>query len=355
MVDGIREEDESGGPGAAPVARRSLLRAAGLGAAVVGLGAAVPAGAAAEDRSATPAGTTRRPDVLNSVNLYCSADAGTYMGGGTATVQVTVGNFSSAAATGPVSLKVITPFHANVASLPSVSGATSRWLYQNSAPDVPSVIQVSFNGFPANAAVTVPVTFTLLPAAPNIPPIGRAIFTTDANNTTDMDSDLTRNVWEFGFVRSSLATPPPGNANLYFTSPQLPLIAGGASAEIPFHFFNGAGTLFDGTQSPANFTFSTPFYTQVPTAGRPPGLTALYENNDPAIPSVYRLSVPPGLGSLGPQTPATIGIPFLMQSGGPREYTVSSAMITPTGGDTQGDLTIAHHHFGMVSVINTAV
>lgn len=126
MVDGIREEDESGGPGATPVARRSLLRAAGLGAAVVGLGAAAPAAAAAEDRSVAPAGAARRPDALNSVNLYCSADAGTYMGGGTATVQVTIGNFSGTAATGPVSLKVITPFYANVATLPSVSDGTSR-------------------------------------------------------------------------------------------------------------------------------------------------------------------------------------------------------------------------------------
>ncbi|WP_328958021.1 hypothetical protein [Kitasatospora purpeofusca] len=350
MVDGIRDESESGEQGAATVARRSILRAVGLGAASVGLGAALPASAVA-----TGGPATRGADALNSVNLYCSADAGTYLGGGTATVQVTIGNFSSVAATGPVSLKVITPFYANVAALPSVSGGTSRWLYRNSAPDVPSVIQVSFNGFPANTALVVPVTFTLLPAAPNIPPIGRAIFTTDANNTTDTDSDLTRNVWEFGFVRSSLATPPPGNANLYFTSPQLPLIAGGDPAEIPFHFFNGAGNLLHGTQHPAHFTFSTPFYTQIPTAGRPPGLTALYENTDPAIPSVYQLSVPPGLGALGPQTPATIAIPYLMQSNGPREYTVSSAMITPTGSDTQGDNSIAHHHFGMVSVINTRV
>lgn len=253
MVDGIRDESESGEQGAATVARRSILRAVGLGAASVGLGAALPASAVA-----TGGPATRGADALNSVNLYCSADAGTYLGGGTATVQVTIGNFSSVAATGPVSLKVITPFYANVAALPSVSGGTSRWLYRNSAPDVPSVIQVSFNGFPANTALVVPVTFTLLPAAPNIPPIGRAIFTTDANNTTDTDSDLTRNVWEFGFVRSSLATPPPGNANLYFTSPQLPLIAGGDPAEIPFHFFNGAGNLLHGTQHPAHFTFSTP-------------------------------------------------------------------------------------------------
>ncbi|MFJ2807878.1 hypothetical protein [Kitasatospora sp. NPDC087271] len=62
-------------------------------------------------------------------------------------------------------------------------------------------------------------TFSLLPGAPNNPPIGRAIFTTDASNTLDQESDLSRNVWEFGFARASLGAPAPGNANLFFAAP----------------------------------------------------------------------------------------------------------------------------------------
>ncbi|MGC0417354.1 hypothetical protein [Embleya sp. AB8] len=293
--------------------------------------------------------------LTNIVNLYCRADAATYDGSGNATLTITVGNFSSVAATGPVSLKVITPFYANVNTLPTVTGGTSRWLYQNTAVDVPSIIQVSFTGFPANSSRTVSVSLSLDSGAPNIPSFGRAIFTTDAADTTDQDSDLTRNVWPFLFVRASLGTPTPGNTNLYFTTPQTPLVGGGGAALVPFNFFNGAGTLLDGTNNPAHFTFSTPFYTQVPAAGRPAGFTALYENNDPAIPSVYRLAVPAGIGLLGPTVPTTVNIPFQVQTGAPRDFIPTTAIIVPTGTDTQGDLSTALSRFGILSTVNTAV
>ncbi|MFI1887124.1 hypothetical protein [Streptomyces jumonjinensis] len=301
-------------------------------------------------------GRDSRPGLLpNLVNLYCKTDAAAYDGRGNVNLPITVGNFSPAAATGPVSLKVITPFYANVNALPTVTGATSSWLHQNTAVDVPSIIKVAFSGFPANSSTTVSVSFSLNSAAPNIPSFGRAIFTTDAGNTQDQDSDLTRNVWSFEFVRASLSAPAPGNANLYCTVPQTPLVAGGSGASIPFSFYNGAGTLLNGTDCPADFTFSTPFYTQVPSAGRPAGFTALYENTDPAIPSVYQLTVPAGLGALGPALPSTVYIPFLVQSGVPRYLIPSTAIIVPTGTDTQGDRSTALIRFATESIMNAAV
>ncbi|MFI5617631.1 hypothetical protein [Streptomyces sp. NPDC051567] len=293
--------------------------------------------------------------LTNIVNLYCRTDPATYDGSGNATLTITVGNFSSVAATGPVSLKVITPFYANVNALPTVSGATSSWLYQNTAVDVPSIIQVAFSGFPANSSQTISVSLSLASGAPNIPSFGRAIFTTDAANTTDQDSDLTRNVWPFLFVRASLGTPTAGNTNLYFTTPQIPLVAGGSAAYLPFSFYNGAGTLLSGTDCPARFTFATPFYTRVTSAGRPSGFTALYENNDPAIPSVYQLAVPAGVGLLGPTVPTTINIPFQVQTGAPRDLIPTTAIVVPTGTDTQGDLSTALTRFDILSSVNTAV
>jgi hypothetical protein len=291
----------------------------------------------------------------NIVNLYCKTAPAVFDGSGNATLPITVGNYSSAAATGPVSLKVITPFYANVNALPTVTGGTSSWLYQNTAADIPSIIKVAFDGFPANTATTLMVSLSLDPSAPNIPSDGRAIFTTDAANTTDVDSDLIRNTWMYKFVRSSLAAPAAGNANLYYTVPQQPLVGGGGAASIPFSFFNGAGTLLHGTSDVAHFTFSTPFYTRVPSSGRPLGFTALYENDDPAIPSVYRLAVPAGLGALGPLVPTIINIPFQAQSGAPRQVIVSTGIIVPAGSDTQGDRSTNFTRFGVLSIVNAAV
>ncbi|MFD7731675.1 hypothetical protein ACFV6F_14965 [Kitasatospora phosalacinea] len=325
--------------------RRSVLKAVGLGAAALGLGTASTATATAVGG---PAG--RAPAASNEVNLYCRSSPAAFDGNGNATVTLTIGNYSDRAATGPVSLKVITPFYANIASLPDVPGAQSAWLYQNEAADIPSIVKVTFQGFPANSSRTLDISFSLDPGAPDVPPLGRAVFTTDEGNTEDFDTDLTRNSWPFLFQRSRLDAPAPGNTNLYYTIRQTPLIIGGAPATVPFYFYNGAGTLLGGTRNPSHFTFSTPLYVRVPATGRPAGLTTLYENDDPAIPSVYRLTVPPGLGALGQTVPATIHIPFQAQAGAPRAQPVSSGILLPSGSDTQADLATAHHRFGFLLV-----
>ncbi|MFI5621634.1 hypothetical protein [Streptomyces sp. NPDC051567] len=354
MHNQTHEQSIAGSAEPGLLGRRNMIKAATLGAAAIGLGGSLSreAAAAGPQGSADPARNALLPNI---VNLYCTSAAAIYDGSGNATMTITVGNFSSVAATGPVSLKVITPFYANVNSLPSVSGATSSWLYQNTDADVPSIIKVAFSGFPANSSTTVTVSFSLDPGASGPAPLGRAIFTTDAGNTQDQDSDLTRNTWAFLFVKSSLPTPAPGNTNLFYTLSEQPLVTGGAAASVPFNFYNGAGTLLDGTDHVAHFTFSTPFYTRVPSSGRPAGFTALYENDDPAIPSVYRLAVPAGIGALGPAAPTTINIPFQAQTGAPKMRSISSGIVLPTGTDTQGDLSTSHHRFGFLNVVNTAV
>jgi hypothetical protein len=333
--------------------RRSLIKAAGLGAAAIGLGVVAPGSASADSMRNTAVGA-RSALLLNAVNLFCRTGTAVYSGGNV-TVDITVGNFSSVAATGPVSLKVITPFYANVNALPTVTGGTSSWLYQNTAADIPSIIKVAFDGFPANSTTTLTLSCSLDPGAPDVAPFGRAIFTTDAANTTDVDSDLTRNNWLYTFLGAGLAAPAAGNANLFFTVPECPLVVGGGAGSIPFSFYNGAGALLHGTSDAAHFTFSTPFYTRVPSSGRPLGFTALYENDDPAIPSVYRLAVPAGLGALGPLVPTIINIPFQVQSGAPRVRSQASGIVIATGSDTQGDLSTAHHEFGNLNVVNTAL
>ncbi|MDY0811076.1 hypothetical protein [Kitasatospora purpeofusca] len=345
---------DSTSPEPARLGRRSLIKAAGLGVTALGLGAAVPGGAAVAGPRGTPAEKPSRL-LLNTVNLYCRTATAVYDGSGNVTIDITVGNFGSVAATGPVSLKVLTPFYANINALPTVAGGTSSWLYENAAPEVPSIIKVAFDGFPANSTKTLTLSCALDAGHPNLPPIGRAIFTTDAANTTDADSDLTRNNWLFTFLGASLAAPTAGNANLYFTVPQKPLVVGGAAESIPFSFYNGAGTLLHGTSHPACFTFTTPFHTRVPSAGRPSGLTALYENDDPAIPSVYQLAVPAGLGALGPLVPTVINIPFQVQNDAPRQLIPATGIIVPTGSDTQGDRSTNSTRFSILSTANAAV
>ncbi|MFD7731684.1 hypothetical protein ACFV6F_15010 [Kitasatospora phosalacinea] len=331
--------------------RRTLLKAVGLGAAGTGLATGSSDTAAAAGATGPVPITTQ----TNTVNLYCHSTPATYHPDGTAALAITVGNFGPQAATGPVSLKVITPFYADLAALPSVDGASAEWLYRNDDADTPSIIKVTFQGFPADGTVTVPLTFTLDPGAPNRPASGRAIFTTDAGNTQDVDSDLTRNVWAYLFIRESFAAPALGNVNLHYTTNQVPLVIGGRAEAIPFRFYNGAGNLLHGTRSPAYFTFSTPFYTRVPAAGRPPGFSALYENDDPAVPSVYRLALPPGIGALGSAVPTTVPIPLQAQAGAPASLAVASAAILPSGSDHQGDVSIAHHLFGFPHVTDTPV
>ncbi|MFD7736345.1 hypothetical protein ACFV6F_38945, partial [Kitasatospora phosalacinea] len=212
-----------------------------------------------------------------------------------------------------------------------------------------------FQGFPAGSSVTVPVTFTLDPTAPNQPSMGRAVFTIDADNTQDGDSDLSRNIGLFTFIRESFGAPVPGNVNLHFTITPIPLVINGAPQSIPLHFYNSAGNLLHGTRSTSRFTFSTPFYTRLPAAGRPSGLSTLYENDDPAIPSIYRLTVPPGVGALGGSTPLTIPMPFQSQPGATPFMSITTGLYLPSGDDHQGDTSITHHHLGLLHVLGNAV
>ncbi|MFD7733967.1 hypothetical protein ACFV6F_26760 [Kitasatospora phosalacinea] len=354
-ADGGSEVDpdvETGGGRALPgLGRRELIMATGVGAVALALGARGGEARAASSEDVAVPGVS----AANPVNLFVKADASEFGAGGTATLNITVGNLSSNAALGPVSLKVVTPFFANVVALPSVPGGTSNWLYLNTAPDVPSIFKVSFNGFPASSSLTIPVPFVLAPNAPNVPPISQAIFTTDASNTQDIDTDLSRNVWTYGFVRDALSTYPAGTVNLFFTAAMQPAVAGGSAVNVPFQFYNGAGTLLHGTQSPARFTFSTPFYMEIPSAGLPGGLVNLYLNGDPAVPSVWQLTLPPGIGALGAAVPTTVPIPFRAQAGAPRKTLCASGIIYPSGSDTQNDFSTAHSDFNLLSVVNQAV
>lgn len=329
--------------------RRILIKAVGFGAAVMGLGATLPDSAAAEGRPVTSA-APKRAQTTNTVNLYCHASSPVFDSSGNATMTVTCGNFGPDDATGSVSLKFLTPFFINVPSLPSVSGGTPSWLYQNTAPDVPSLFKVTFSGIAAGATITVPVSLSLNSNAPNIAANGRVIFTTDAGNTADVDSDLTRNVIGIPSMRSALATLRAGNSELYYTTNWLPAVGGGPAVSMPFHFYNGAGAPLHGTKSVSHFTFSTPFYAAVPTSGRPSGFSTLYENNDPAVPSIYRLNVPAGLGARGSTVPTTINVPFQLQSGTPVGPRLGTGIIVPTGKDIQGDQSVNFHAFGLISV-----
>jgi hypothetical protein len=339
---------------AASLGRRQFVKAAGLGAVAVGTGIVLPPSASAASHAPTPAPHDGvHPSTTNDVNLYCTVRPVVVDDAGLGKVMITCGNFGPDDATGSVSLKFVTPFFLNVTTLPTVSGATSGWLYRNTAFDVPSIVQVTWaNGIAANTTVTVEMDVHLESNCPNVAPAGRAIFTTDAGNTTDIDSDLTRNDPASVLVRPPVPTPSAGNANLAFTATSKPLVAGGAAASVPFNFFNLSGSLL-GTLDEAHFTFATPFYCDVPSAGRPSGLTPLYENTvDPAIPSIYQLSVPAGLGRLLGilNDPLTIDIPFQALAGTPAGLMKAMAIIVPTGGDTQGDYSTTFHPYGLMSV-----
>jgi len=214
---------------------------------------------------------------------------------------------------------------------------------------VQSIFQVTFaSGIASGATVTVSFGVTLNSGAPNVLPFGRAIFTTDPGNTADVDSDLSRNYDGIRPIRSKLPNPTAGNANLFFTHVMSLAVLGDGAVDVPIAFYNSAGP--PGTANAAHFTFSTPFYTRVPSSGRPSGFTALYENSDPAVPSIYRLAVPAGLGSDGAFAPTTIRIPFEPQSGAPLGALRVMGIIVPTATDTQGDLSASHHVFGLLSV-----
>ncbi len=347
MSDAMRDATTS-----APLRRRDFVKVVGLGAAAIGLGAGPPGSAAAATR-------LPHPLVTHNVNLYCTVKPVIVDTSGVGKVMITCGNFGPDDATSSVSLKYVTPFYLNVPTLPTVSGATVAWLYQNTAVDVPSLIQVTWSsGIAAGATKSVEIDANLDSGCPDQAPDGRAIFTTDAGNTVDIDSDLTRNA-PFGRIRRRpLSTSPtPGNANLLWSYKSLPLVAGGSAVNVPFSFYNLSGSLL-GTLHTSHFTFVTPFYCDVPSSGRPGGLSALYENTaDPAIPSIYRLNVPAGLGFiLGLlNNPLTINIPFQAVTGEPVGHLKGNGIFVPTGSDTQGDFSNAYHPYGLMSVVSGAV
>ncbi|WP_371656747.1 MULTISPECIES: hypothetical protein [unclassified Streptomyces] len=332
--------------------RRAFTKALSLGVMTSSVGLAT----ATDGEAVTaPAGRTASRRAQRNVNLFCRvASSATTDESGNCTAVITCGNFGPDDAVGPVSLKFITPFFLNVSQLPE--GAT--WLYQNEDPAIPSIIQVKFSGIQSGVAnaKTVSVPMKLAPGAPNRLGVGRVIFTTDATNTTDTDTDLTRNARTVPVIRSVLAPAPPiGTANLYFTINQRALIAGGNAEKMPFSFYNGAGKLLQGTKDPALFTFYTPFHASVPAQGRPAGLTELYRNDDPAIPSVYQLRIPAGLGVGGAAVPKTVGVPFAADADAPLGPLYSSGIVLPTGRDTQGDQSTTFRQFELFSVRPGAV
>jgi hypothetical protein len=291
----------------------------------------------------------------NDVNLYCTAGSVVIDESNAGTAGVTCGNLGPDAATGPVSLKIVTPFYLNVPTLPSVPGATVAWVYENTDVDVPSIFQVTFaDGIANGATVTVSFDVVLDPSCPDVPPLGRAIFTTNPGNTVDVDSDLSRNLDGILPVRAPLVPFTAGTANLYFTHDFTIAVPGGGAVSLPVEFYNGAGS--PGTADVAHFTFFTPIYTEVPATGRPSGFTVLYENTvDPAMPSIYRLVVPAGLGSSGPDTPTTISIPYQVRADSPMGSLRSVGIIVPTGRDTQGNRSASHHMFGLMTAKTGAV
>jgi hypothetical protein len=345
------------------ISRRDIIRTAGLSAAAITAGGALFSGSASAATQPSEQGAARTARLgslsTNNVNLYCRTDSPVFDSSGNATVNVTIGNLGPDSATGSCSLKFLTAFYVNVPALPPVpsgsGGSTPSWLYQNTATNVPSLFQMVFPaGIAAGASYTVPVAMTLDSSSPDIPPQGRVVFTTDAANTTDVDSDISRNVASVHAQRSVFGTFTTGNCELYYTADAPPAVPSGPAVPVSFNFFNGSGTLLSGTKSVSYFTFSTPFYCGVPSSGRPPGLSTLYSNGDPAIPSIYQLTVPAGVGLLGAYVPSTATIPLNIQRGAPRGGLLGAGIYVPSGDDTQGLRSVNHHKFGIMSVTHAA-
>jgi hypothetical protein len=195
-----------------PLGRRDFVRGTGLGAVALGLGVGRFSGTSAT-RAPLAKGLPTGPDLFNFANLYCDVAPVILDSTGVGTVMVTCGNFGPDGATHSVSLKFVTPFYLNVTSLPSVKHATSSWVYQNTAVDVPLIIQVTWaNGIAANTSVTVPISVKLDTGCPDIAPSGRAIFTTDPSNVTDLDLDLTRNAPVASILDHEASAPPLATA-----------------------------------------------------------------------------------------------------------------------------------------------
>lgn len=357
------------------ISRRGFVRVAAAGAAVTGSGLlAAQAAAQAAPNSSRSRGRPVKTDTAraaapnvtgNPVSLYCSVAASTdYDSSGTGSFTILCGNDSANATTGPISLKFLSPFLTSVSTsdIAPPRGWTVTELFNDNDSTTPSLFKIGTSS-PLAARATVEATIKVHIAAntPNRTPEARAIFSTDASNTTDYDTDLIQNYWTPGLDRTVLAHPTPGNANLIWTSQTLPFVPGGTAKEMQFSFYDyAAGLLLDGTQSTSFFYFSTAGYVSVASSGRPPGLTVIYENSDPAIPSIYQLAVPAGVGTLGFDSPTNISIPFQVGTNAvsglaPLGPLVSQGIYVTSGSDTQGDLSTAHHAYTLVSALKQAV
>jgi hypothetical protein len=308
---------------------------------------------------------TTPPSGANPVGLYCSViSQANYSSAGTGSFTLLCGNRSANATTGPISLKILTPFltSCSVSDITAPSSWTVTELHNDDDSYSPSLFQVS-TAAPLGAGqnIQVMVGLTIDPNTPNRPPGARAVFSTDLANTTDYDTDLIQNWATPYLIRTSLASPKPGNVNLVFSSDSPVMAPGSAAQEVSFQFYNYAGSLLGGTQSASNFYFFTPPYVIVPSTGRPPGLTLLYEDNaDPAIPSIYQLAVPPGVGAAGPAIPTVIKIPFQVltnnvSGGAPLGPLTALGFYAPSGNDSQGDQSTAYHVFAAFTALEQAV
>lgn len=360
----------------ARIDRRGFVRTAAGGAAVVGSGilaSSFPAHAAdlgqkyALARTRPVKGVQRTAAALpanaNPVSLYCSVlDQTDYDADNNGSFTLICGNDSPNATTGPISLKILMPFLTQVTGITAPNGWNVNELHDDPVSYTPSLYQItSTQPLGAGASFQVTVGLHALASTPNRPPGARAIFSTDLANTTDYDTDMIQNWWTPTLVRTSLTRSQPGNVNLVFSSNGAVFAPGSSPQQVPFSFYNYAGSLLQGTRSPSNFYFWTPPYAFISASGRPSGLSVVYEdNNDPMIPSIYKLSVPAGVGALGPEVPATINIPWYIGTDNVSGYAplgplTALGIYTPDGNDSQGDLSTAYHAWALFTAITTGV
>jgi hypothetical protein len=308
---------------------------------------------------------TTPPAGANPVSLYCSRLSQiNYDSSGSGSFTVLCGNNGANATTGPISLKILTPFltTCSVSNITAPSGWTVTELHADNDSYTPSLYQVSATE-PLGAGQSIQVTVVMTTASntPNRPPGARTVFSTDLANTTDYDTNLIQNWATPYLLRTDLAGTQPGNANLVFSSDGAVFVPGGGAQGVAFKFYNYAGSLLNGTTSTSNFYFFTPPYVVIPSGGRPPGLNIVYEDNaDPAIPSIYQLAIPPGVGAAGATVPATISIPFQVLTNNVSGYAplgplTALGIYTPSGSDSQGDLSTAYHAFALFTVLEQAV
>lgn len=321
------------------LSRRELMRAAGVGAMATGVGALRPAPAMASNVPAAVA--------TNTVNLFVLARGVTADTAGRATLVLTVGNFGPNPTLGTSALKVVTPFFVNFDRAGELPPDT-EFLYENPRPEVPEILRVVIGpGLAPGESREIRVPVLLLPGGPHVPAAGRGIFTT-VPGSPDIDIDLTRNVGRYGIVQPGPPTGRDGTVSLYFR-PECQALHPNRPTLMPFHFGNaGPGV----TRRVSTFLVTMPFYVNVDTGrGLPANVELLYQNSDPAVPEVLRVTVPAGLGRPGaPESHAVI--PIVAVPGGPNRVSAGSGMIVPDlsadSPDVDPDPSSSHHAFGVV-------